>query len=243
VTQKSSTTLWPRVLPFGLYMGFLVLESLLDSASTWVSFLAGSRALLPLWLYPIKIVVVLGALRYSWCQYDELHDKLCASLREGVLVLGTGVVVYLFWIRMDWSWATLGPGAGYNPWQAGTSAGVLLAAVRLFGAAMVVPIMEELFWRSFLLRFVITLFPEEKTNVTPEFTSIPFGMFTPISFIVTVVLFGSEHTLWLAGMMAGALYNLLLYKTRRLWPCVLAHGVTNLLLGVHVLVTQEWQWW
>jgi hypothetical protein len=44
-------------------------------------------------------------------------------------------------------------------------------------------------------------------------------------------------------MMAGALYNLLLYKTRRLWPCVLAHGVTNLLLGMHVLVTQEWQWW
>jgi membrane protease YdiL (CAAX protease family) len=44
-------------------------------------------------------------------------------------------------------------------------------------------------------------------------------------------------------MMAGAVYNLLLYKTHRLWPCVLAHGVTNLLLGVHVLVTQEWQWW
>ena len=47
----------------------------------------------------------------------------------------------------------------------------------------------------------------------------------------------------ISGMMAGALYNLLLYKTRRLWPCILAHGVTNLLLGVHVLVTQEWQWW
>jgi len=243
VKSTSSTTMWPRVLPFGLYMAFLALEALLDAASAWVPFLAESRALLPLWLYPIKIVVVLGALVYGWCQYDELRDKLCASLREGVLTIGTGVAVYLAWVRMDWSWATLGQGAGYNPWQAGVSAGALLAAVRLFGAAVVVPIMEELFWRSFLLRFVISLFPEEKTNVTPEFTSIPLGTFTPLSFVVTVVLFGSEHTLWLAGMMAGAIYNLLLYKTRRLWPCVLAHGVTNLLLGVHVLVTQEWQWW
>jgi CAAX prenyl protease-like protein len=235
--------MWPRILPFGLYMAFLGLESLLYSASAWVPFLAELGTLLPLWLYPVKTLVVLGALVYGWCQYDELHNRLCASVGEGVLTLGAGVLVYLAWVRMDWSWATLGQATGYDPWQAGASAGVLLAVVRLFGAAVVVPIMEELFWRSFLLRFVITLFPEEKTSVTTEFTSIPLGMFTPVSFLVTVVLFGSEHALWLAGMMAGAIYTLLLYKTRRLWPCVLAHGVTNLLLGVHVLVTREWQWW
>jgi CAAX prenyl protease-like protein len=224
-------------------MTFLALESLLSSASARVPFLAESRALWSLWLYPVKMAVVLGALLYGWCRYDELHDKVCVSVREGVVTLGAGVVVYLVWVHLDLPWATLGPRAGYNPWQAGASAGALLAAVRLFGAAVVVPLMEELFWRSFLLRFVITLFPEEKTNVTPEFMSIPLGTFTPISFIVTVVLFGSEHSLWLAGMLAGALYSLLLYQTRRLWPCVLAHGATNLLLGVHVLVMQEWQWW
>ena len=167
--------MWPRVLPFGLYMAFLTLEALLDSASAWVPFLAESRALLSLWLYPLKIVVVLGALVYGWRQYDELHNTLCVSLREGVLTIGTGVVVYLAWMRMDWSWATLGQGAGYNPWQAGASAGALLAAMRLFGAAVVVPMMEELFWRSFLLRFLISLFPAEETNVTPEFTSIHLG--------------------------------------------------------------------
>ena len=75
-------------------------------------FLAESRALLSLWLYPIKIGVVLGALLYGWCRYDELHDKLFASLREGVVTIGAGVVVYLAWVRMDWSWATLGQGAG-----------------------------------------------------------------------------------------------------------------------------------
>ncbi|MBI3392868.1 MAG: CPBP family intramembrane metalloprotease [Nitrospirae bacterium] len=43
--------------------------------------------------------------------------------------------------------------------------------------------------------------------------------------------------------MAGVAYNLLLYRTGRLWPCILAHGVTNLLLAVHVLATGEWKWW
>src|SRR5262249_37692140 len=176
-------------------MAFLALEALLDSASAWVPFLAESRALLAPWLYPIKIVAVLGALVYGWGQYDELHNKLCASLREGVFTLGAGGVVYLAWVHMDWSWATLGQGAGYNPWQAGASAGALLAAVRLCGAAVVVPMMEGLFWRSFLLLFFIALFPEEKTNFTPPFTSIPLRTFNPISFVFTVVLFGSEYTL------------------------------------------------
>ncbi|MER3424102.1 MAG: CPBP family intramembrane metalloprotease, partial [Nitrospiraceae bacterium] len=45
------------------------------------------------------------------------------------------------------------------------------------------------------------------------------------------------------GMMAGATYTLLLYHTGRLWPCILAHGVTNFALGVHVLLTEEWKWW
>jgi uncharacterized protein len=235
--------MWPWVLPFGLYMAFLLLESVAHSVSPWIPALEHWGVLLPLWLYPVKIVAVLGALIYYWRQYDELHDKLCTSLGEGVLALGAGVVVYLAWVRMDWAWAMMGQAAGYNPLQAGAGFGVLLAAVRLFGAAVVVPIMEELFWRSFLIRFVITLFPEDETHVPTEFTSVRLGTFTFISFVATVLLFGSEHALWLAGMMAGAIYNLLLYKTRRLWPCVLAHGVTNLLLGIHVLVTQEWQWW
>ena len=49
--------------------------------------------------------------------------------------------------------------------------------------------------------------------------------------------------LWLAGMLAGVAYTLLLYWTGRLWPCIFAHAVTNLALGIHVLVTGEWEWW
>jgi CAAX prenyl protease-like protein len=141
---------------------------------------------------------------------------------------------------MDWSWAILGQGV-YNPWRWcerwGTTRG--RAVVWRSGGAQR--------WRNssggpFFSGFSSAFF-RQKDQRHPRFTSIPTWTFTPISFVVTVVLFGSEHTLWLAGLMAGVIYNLLLYKTRRLWPCVLAHGVTNLLLGVHVLGTQEWQWW
>lgn len=227
--------MWPWVMPFGLYMAFLCLESVVQSVT-------GSTTV-GLWLYPVKTAAVFGTLLYFWRQYTELHVRLCVSGQEGAWTLGAGVLVYLAWVRMDWPWATLAQSAGYDPFQAGASLGALLAAVRLFGAAVVVPMMEELCWRSFLLRYVITLSPGAKTTTPTEFTAIPLGTFTPMSFLVTVVLFGSEHALWLAGMLAGAVYTLLLYKTRRLWPCVLAHGITNLLLGVHVLMTREWHWW
>jgi CAAX protease family protein len=60
---------------------------------------------------------------------------------------------------------------------------------------------------------------------------------------VTLILFAVEHDRWLAGLMAGAAYTMLLYWTQRLWPCILAHGLTNLLLGVHVLLTHDWRYW
>jgi CAAX prenyl protease-like protein len=56
-------------------------------------------------------------------------------------------------------------------------------------------------------------------------------------------MFGFEHNYILAGIMAGVAYNILLYKTRSLAQCVLAHAVTNLALAVYVVVTGNWQFW
>jgi CAAX prenyl protease-like protein len=223
----------PRIVPFALFMAFIALES----GIRWVGGLASSPepagSLLSLWLYPVRTAAVLGALVYFWPAYRELRDAVCANWGEALLVSVVGVLVYLAWVCMDWSWAMQGQPTGYNPFQGGVGLGVALAAVRIFGAAVVVPVMEELFWRSFLIRFL----------VAAPFSSVRLGTFTPLSFGVTVVLFGLEHHLWLAGIMAGVVYNLLLYKTRRLWPCILAHAITNLLLGIHVLLTREWYWW
>lgn len=214
--------MWPRILPFAAYMAFIGVSSLLPTG-------VGSD----LWLYPMKTLVVLGLLVYFWSSYQELHGPIFTDAKDAGVGIGVGVLVYVLWVQMDWSWATQGEITGYNPFEEGDGLGWGLAAVRIFGASIVVPLMEELFWRSFLIRWVIN----------PDFEQVAFGTFTLASFGTTVVLFGLEHNLWLAGMMAGVAYNGLYYKTRRLWPCVVAHATTNCILGIHVLATQEWQWW
>jgi CAAX prenyl protease-like protein len=231
--ERRQDAAMPRILPFALFMGFIGLESLLRWAAGLMSAADLSAAPAFLWLYPLRTAVVLGALVYFWPAYQELRARVYSTPGEVLLVLVIGILVYVAWVRMDWSWAVQGQAAGYNPFHAGAGLGILLAGIRIFGAVVVVPIMEELFWRSFLMRYL----------VAPAFITVRLGTFTPLSFGATVLLFGLEHHLWLAGMMAGAAYNLLLYITQRLWPCILAHALTNLLLAIHVLVTGEWHWW
>jgi uncharacterized protein len=223
----------PRILPFAVYLCFLAITELI----LWISAQVPSPAPLAtgsdLWLYPLKAFAVLAVLVYYWRCYDELKGFKGLTPRNVALALATGVVVYLLWVRMDWPWAMQGQPSGYNPFLAGDVWGTILATVRVLGAITIVPLMEELFWRSFLIRYLIS----------PRFDTVPLGSFSMLSFLATTVLFGLEHHLWLAGMVAGAAYTLLLYQTRALWPSIIAHAVTNLLLGLHVLFTHEWIWW
>ncbi|MCE1226571.1 MAG: CAAX prenyl protease-related protein, partial [Geobacteraceae bacterium] len=105
--------------------------------------------------------------------------------------------------------------------------------VRIIGASIIVPIMEELFWRSFLLRYLIDV----------DFESVPLGTYTPSSFLITIILFGFEHHLILAGIAAGLAYNLLLYKTRSLALCIVSHSITNIILAGYVVCYMRWDLW
>lgn len=220
-----------RVVPFALYMAFIAVEQgvgwLRDQG--WLAF---SDAQLNL-LYPLKIVAVVAALIYYWRDYDELCWRDLARPLTLLLSLLVGVVVFVLWINLDIALGSLTP-RGFDPNQfddPGLRLGLI--ASRLFGAVLVVPVMEELFWRSFLIRYI----------VNPDFTKVAVGFFSWGSFAITVVLFGLEHHYLVAGMMAGIGYNLLLYRSRSLTHCILAHGVTNLLLGWYVLQTGTWHFW
>jgi CAAX prenyl protease-like protein len=135
---------------------------------------------------------------------------------------------------MDWTFSVWGSSRGYNPsLLPGDALQIVMTSFRVFGAVLVVPLMEELFWRSFLIRYI----------VDSDFEKVPLGRFTWVSFLLTVVLFGLEHHFILAGMMAGIIYNIILYRTRSLAQCVLAHAVTNLAIAVYVLMTGKWYFW
>ena len=95
--------------------------------------------------------------------------------------------------------------------------------MRLMGAAVVVPVMEELFWRSFLMRYLIN----------PDFRAVPMGSFAWFSFLGVAVLFGLEHHRVVVGFIAGVLYGGLLIRQKKLKWVILAHGVTNLGLGIY----------
>ncbi len=223
----------PRVIPFATYLGFIALDEAFQWLTNAIPGLANWSGDGILWLYPVRAITVLGCLAYFWPRYKELKGHRFGGWGEVTVSLAVGVLVYLVWVRMDWPWAQFGRSAGYDPSHAGLVAGPILAGIRLLGAAVVVPVMEEVFWRSFVIRYVIS----------PDFESVPLGTFTVGSFFVTAILFGTEHHLWLAGMVAGLAYNILWCRTGRLWPCILAHGTTNLVLGIRVLLTGEWQWW
>lgn len=209
---------FPRAVPFAVFMVFVLLES---SFSDYLYH-----------LYIVKTVVVGALLVYFKDTYTELKGSV--PFTDVLTALITGLAVFILWINMTWGFAVLGELRSENPFDK-VSGNLLYPALffRIFGASIVVPVMEEIFWRSFVIRWI------DNHN----FLSVPLGTFTMRSFIITVLLFGSEHTLWLAGIMAGIMYNLLLYYRKNLWLCIIAHAVTNFVLAVYVLSTDRWIFW
>lgn len=218
-----------RALPFAIYMLFLVvaagLEKILPEA-------VATLYLTPV-LYPVQILAVCAALAIFWPSYDELRLKaIDRGHMAAALVIGIGV--FILWIHLDFGFATLGEPKAYDPTALAGHWFYAFVFIRLMGASVVVPIFEELFWRSLIIRYIIE--PE-------NFLKVRIGTFTWSSFLISAVLFGLEHHLWLAGILTGLLYNLLLYRTRHIFYCILAHGITNFLLGAYVLYTGYWRFW
>lgn len=178
-------------------------------------------------LYPIKTIIVGGLLYFYRKSYAEI------SFHCSWLALPAGILVFILWVLPEGWYPQIGSSA-FNPYTFGKGwVAFLLITFRLIGAVIVVPIMEELFWRSFAIRWLIN----------ENFTNVPIGTFTWFSCIAVVLGFGFEHHRWLAGLFAGILYNALLYYKKDLSSCIVAHAVTNLLLGIYVLVTQQWTFW
>jgi CAAX prenyl protease-like protein len=110
----------------------------------------------------------------------------------------------------------------------------LMIALRVSRAIVVVPLVEEVFWRGWLMRWL----------VRHDFENVPFGSYTRQSFWITAVLFAAVHgPYWEVGLLAGAVYNGWMVKTRSLADLVLAHAVTNACLAAFVLMTNRWEYW
>lgn len=221
-----------RTAPFTLFMAFIGIEEvarLLEHAGLLV---LDPRTLSA--LYPLRVLAAGLVLFHFRHVYHEINISQLKQTGHLLVSLSCGLLVFLLWIRMDTVIFPAQTTAGFNPLVFEDRAvQVAMVAIRLAGAVLVVPIMEELFWRSFLLRYLIDV----------SFLKVPIGQLKGFSFLACSLLFGLEHTYIAAGVMAGVAYTLLLYHTRSIACCILAHSLTNLLLGCYVLATAAWRFW
>jgi CAAX prenyl protease-like protein len=173
-----------------------------------------------------------------WYLWDYYRDIRWTKLGLGAVV---GIVGTLVWVGIEYGCQRLGiskvpdPAKFYNPdlMLSGQWARWGYFCVRLVGPTLVVPLMEELFFRDFLMRALVR---------GGRFEDVPLGTFTWFSFLGMSVLFGVNHAAeWPEGIAYGLMMGVLLIRTRSLGSCIVAHGVTNLTLYLYVIYMGDWQ--
>ena len=209
----------PYIAPFAAFMVFLGIKSYLPFEY-------------PLWVIVVGTILILLSRR--------VVSLRTAQPIPSVLV---GILVFVIWIGPDLLWPTYrqhwlfdnaftGSAQSSLPAQARTD--FVFLFFRVLGTAVLVPIIEELFWRGWLMRYLIS----------PKFEGVRLGAYSALSFWLTAILFASEHgSYWEVGLLAGIVYNGWMIRTKSLGDCILAHGVTNACLAAYVITNGAWQYW
>ena len=197
--------------------------------------------------YVAKTIFAAALLILFWQAYTKIRWH---AWHWGVIV---GVLGTVQWIGMEkllmsqsWlSWTRMTSdihAEAFRPYEYFGSAAAMWAfiAVRWAGASLVVPVMEELFWRDYAWR----------TIASPnDFKLQQVGEYDRGGFWFVPLIFATVHVQWLTAIVWALLVAVLLLKTRSLGACIIAHGVTNFLLGAYVLFAHyklgwdEWYFW
>lgn len=186
------------------------------------------------WMYLAKMLA--GA----WCVWEMrslVPEMKWAFSWEAVVA---GVLVFVIWVGLDpyypKSELLFKVGDPWNPMKhfgEGAAMGWFFVAVRTVGSAVIVPPIEEACYRSFLYRWF----------VKKDFQSMPFSRFHGLSLIVTSLIFAFVHYQWLAGILCGVIYQLLVIRKNRLGDAMTAHAITNFLLGLWIVAKGQWHFW
>lgn len=215
-----------RIAPFAVFIALLALRGVAPADGSW--------GIDPRWVYSLTVLAVGALLAIFWREYGELARQTLPDAREALLAVVVGLAVFGLWIHLDAPWMSIGtPSASYLPLTAAGSLDVPLVAVRWIGAALLVPVMEELFWRSFLMRWI----------EQPVFEGVDPRRVGVKAIVLSTFLFTLAHTLWLAAAIAGLAYAWLYLRSGKLWLPVIAHAVTNGVLGAWVVATGNWGYW
>ena len=207
-----------RVLPFGI---FLVLTSCQGN------FFASSQY----WLYLTKTLVGASLIWLMRPAVSEMRWKISWA------AVAVGIAVFALWVGLDGLYPQFGkPGAAWNPNEQfghATPLAWLFIVTRLVGSALVVPPLEEVFYRSFVYRSL----------AAADFQTVPLNRFAWLPFLGTAAVFGFSHYEWLAGILCAFAYQGLVIRKNRLGDAMTAHAITNFLLGLWVVFKPAWHFW
>jgi hypothetical protein len=214
----------PYVAPFVTFMALLALGQRFGVTPREEAVLRVSLLAAVLWLFSRHVI-----------SFRVNHWLTSIALGIGVFALWIGPDVFLPAWRDNWLFTNGFTGkveGALSPAARGDSLVLLLRAAR---AVILVPIIEELFWRGWLPRWIDRM---------EDFRDIPLGKFSRAAFWLTAILFASEHgAMWDVGLAAGLLYNWWMRRTRSLGDLILAHAVTNACLSAYVLLRGRWEYW
>jgi CAAX prenyl protease-like protein len=170
----------------------------------------------PLRITPLApLVGVIGVFLWIWLCDANLEEKTLVPLGLGSLI-------------------DMGTRPGFNPLEelaASPAWAYGFLAVRFLGLVCIVPILEEFFIRGFVMRLV----------VDHHWWEVPFGKVNATAVVLGgLVPMLSHPAEMFAALVWFSLVTLLMVRTRSMWDCVVAHAVTNLLLGIYVVWTGHW---
>ena len=215
-----------RVLPFILFLILTTCQGRFGIASHF-------------WFYALKTLIGIALIAWMWSQVKEMRWRMSW---EACCV---GVACFLLWVGLDGViprlGALLGDAAEEKPWQWNPfefftdhpALAWTFVGIRIIGSTLIVPPLEEVFYRSAVYRYW----------VAPNIESVPLNRFHFKAFFATSILFGVVHQEWLAGIFCGAAFQWLVLRKGHLGDAMTAHAITNALLGLYVVWTDSWQFW
>lgn len=217
-----------HTLPFALFIAGLAAVS----CARWLGIdRFGALTLDPMyWIYPFQTAVCAATLLWFRKDYD-----FGGTSRKGLFTgLAAGLLIFFLWVTPQVLFHCAPRIEGFDP---GVVPGMTpwMLATRFTRLVVVVPLLEEIFWRGFLLRYLMK----------EEFTELPFGSCNRYSFWAVATAFMLVHQLsdWPAAFVSAILLNLVAVRTRSLAACVTAHAVANLALGIYICATRQWGFW
>lgn len=178
------------------------------------------------WLYPVHI----AAAAYTFWHYRTFFPK--AELGAPLVATAAGLAVFAIWISLIPSDAEKASIFASNLFSASPALIGAWLMLRFLGTSVVVPLVEELAFRGFLLREIQRL----TAKSVPGYAALMIGL------AVSSVVFGILHSAWLAGSIAGLLYGAVYLYRGKLYDAVIAHAVTNLLLAFYAMAFERWSY-